>query len=150
MFTYLFGPRFSHRGERWTPFMHTLFGAARLTEDANAGILGPNSSSFSTNGFAMAFGGGVDLKLTKHVAWRVFQSEFPGHQKLPTVLTVFRNNFRAASGIVFRFGGGPPPPPPNHPPVVTASANPTKVFSGSGDSVVVQAQASDPDNDPLS
>jgi len=72
--------------------MHTLFGAARLTEDANAGILGPNSSSFSTNGFAMAFGGGVDLKLTKHVAWRVFQSEFLV-TKIADVLTVFRTTF---------------------------------------------------------
>ncbi len=93
MFTYLFGPRFSHRGERWTPFMHTLFGAARLTEDANAGILGPNSSSFSTNGFAMAFGGGVDLKLTKHVAWRVFQSEFLV-TKIADGADSIQNNFR--------------------------------------------------------
>src|SRR6266700_132342 len=53
---------------------------------------------------------------------------------LPMALTVCRTTFA---------------PPPNHPPVVTASANPTKVFAGSGDSVVVQAQASDPDNDTL-
>src|SRR5215467_1960696 len=25
-YTYMFGPRFSRRGERWTPFLHALFG----------------------------------------------------------------------------------------------------------------------------
>lgn len=43
-----------------------------------------------------------------------------------------------------------PPPPPNHPPTVTVTPNPTKVFAGSNDSIVLQAQAADPDNDPLS
>jgi len=148
MFTYLFGPRFSHRGEKWTPFMHTLFGAARLSEDANTGILGPNPGSFSTNAFAMAFGAGLDYKMTKHFALRVFQTEFLV-TRINDGADNLQNNFRGSTGIVYRFGGGPPPPPPNHPPVVAASANPTKVYAGSGDSVVVQAQASDPDNDTL-
>jgi outer membrane protein OmpA-like peptidoglycan-associated protein len=151
MFTYLFGPRFSvrDRSERWTPFLHTLFGAARIAEDPNTGVFGPNPGAVSRNAFALALGGGLDLKLTKRVAWRTLQAEY--------LLTKFadgghsqQNNLRITSGLVFRFGGGgPPPPPPNHPPVVTASANPTRVFAGSGDSAVVQAQASDPDNDPL-
>jgi len=125
MFTYLFGPRFSHRGERWTPFMHTLFGAARLTQDPNAGILGPNPVGVSSNAFAMAFGGGADFKITKHVAWRVFQTEFLV-TRFADGADSMQDNFRASTGVVFRFGGGPPPPPPNHPPVVTASANPPR------------------------
>src|SRR5690349_19135072 len=28
-FTFLFGPKFSHRGDRWTPFAQFLFGAAQ-------------------------------------------------------------------------------------------------------------------------
>ena len=56
---------------------------------------------------------------------------------------------RASAGLVLHFGGNPPPPPPNRPPTVSVAANPTKVFAGSGDSIVLQAQAADPDNDTL-
>ena len=149
--TYLFGPQFSHRGERWTPFVHVLFGAARLSDIRITGT--PTGSAFfnrafSANAFATALGGGVDLNFNKHIGWRLFQGEY--------LLTKFhdgfdnsQNNLRAATGLVFHFGGNPPPPPPNHPPTVTVSANPTKVFAGSGDSIVLQAQAADPDNDTL-
>jgi outer membrane protein OmpA-like peptidoglycan-associated protein len=142
--TYLFGPRFSKRGERWTPFVQALFGAARNSID------GPSTSGHE-NAFAAAFGGGLDLGLSKHVAWRVVQAEY--------LLTKFtdggnnrQNNMRAATGLVFRMGGGAPPPPPppaNRPPTITISPSPAKVYQGSGDKSVVQAQAADPDNDPL-
>ncbi|MGB7463774.1 MAG: YSC84-related protein [Candidatus Acidiferrum sp.] len=46
-------------------------------------------------------------------------------------------------------GGAPPPPPPNRPPVASCSANPTHVIAGSGETVLVRADASGPDNDPL-
>lgn len=151
--TFLFGPRFSHRGDRLTPFMQFLFGAAHLKSDvstpsaANSGTAFFSTNSFHQNAFAAAFGGGLDLTLSKHVAWRVFQADY--------LLTKFedgnnneQNNLRAATGLVFRFGGGPPPPPPNHPPTVSLSANPNKLTVG--DSAVLQAQASDPDNDQLS
>jgi len=146
-YTYLFGPKFSHRGARWTPFAQFLFGAARLTSDVSTPVPGFfSASTFHENAFATALGGGLDLKLTKHVAWRVVQGEY--------LLTKFndgnnneQNNIRAATGLVFRFGGGPPPPPPNRPPVVSVNANPNQLTLG--DTAVIQAQASDPDNDPL-
>jgi outer membrane protein OmpA-like peptidoglycan-associated protein len=149
-YTVLFGPQFSHRGQRWTPFGHVLFGAAHLWDIQ---VVPPTSSaffnhSFSANGFATALGGGLDLNFNKVVSLRVFQGEF--------LITKFhdgfdnsQNNVRASAGLVFHFGGNPPPPPPNHPPTVTVSANPTKVFAGSSDPVVLQAQAADPDNDTL-
>ena len=150
MFTFLFGPKFSHRGERWTPFIQALFGAAR--ESASFSNSLPTNSFFSPTNpthqtkFATALGGGVDLKFNRHVAWRVFQAEY--------LLSKFndgnnnqQNSVRAATGLVFRFGGGPPPPPPNRPPVVTLAANPNKVTVG--DSAVLQAKASDSDGDPL-
>ena len=34
-------------------------------------------------------------------------------------------------------------------PVAACSANPTSVFAGSGDTVAIHVNASDPDNDPL-
>jgi outer membrane protein OmpA-like peptidoglycan-associated protein len=150
-YTYLFGPQFSHRGERWTPFVHTLFGAARLADIQVS--TSPSGSaffnrSFSANSFATALGLGLDANFNKHIGVRLFQVEY--------LMTRFtdggdnkQNNLRASAGLVLHFGGNPPPPPPNHPPTVTVSANPTKVFAGSGDSVVLQAQAADPDNDTL-
>ena len=148
-YTFLFGPRFSLRTEHVTPFVHTLFGAARLSDT----ITPPSTSAFfnrtfSENAFAAALGGGVDVNFNKHVSWRLFQAEY--------LLTKFtdggnnrQNNYRVGTGLVFHLGGNPPPPPPNHPPTVTVAANPTKVFAGSGDSIALKATASDPDNDPL-
>ena len=150
--TFLFGPKFSHRGERWTPFAQFLFGFAHVKSDVTT-PLPPGSGSdffslgsFHQNAFATALGGGFDLTLTKHVAWRVVQAEYL-FTKFPDGNNNQQNNIRAATGLVFRFGGGPPPPPPNHPPTVSLSANPNKLTVG--DSAVLQAQASDPDNDTL-
>ncbi|HXA84554.1 MAG TPA: OmpA family protein [Candidatus Dormibacteraeota bacterium] len=150
-YTFLFGPQFSHRGEHWTPFIHTLFGAARLSDIQVSTV--PSGSaffnrSFSQNSFATALGGGVDGNFNKHIGVRIFQVEY-----LMTKFTDGRdnkqNNLRASAGLVLHFGGNPPPPPPNHPPTVTVTANPTKVFAGSNDAIVLQAQAADPDNDTL-
>ncbi len=150
-YTYLFGPQFSRRGERWTPFVHALFGAARLANIQASTI--PTGSpffnrSFSQNSFATALGGGLDVNLNKHIGIRVFQFEY--------LLTKFtdggdnkQDNLRASAGLVLHFGGNPPPPPPNHPPTVTLTANPTKVFAGSNDMIALNAQAADPDNDTL-
>jgi outer membrane protein OmpA-like peptidoglycan-associated protein len=60
-----------------------------------------------------------------------------------------QSNFRAASGIVLRFGIPNPPPPPNRPPVAACAASPASVYAGSGDSVAVHVTASDPDSDTL-
>ena len=46
-------------------------------------------------------------------------------------------------------GVAPPPPPLNRPPVASCSANPTHVIDGSGETVLVRADASDPGNDRL-
>ena len=150
-YTYLFGPQFSHRSEHWTPFVHALFGAARLADIQVSTV--PSGSaffnrSFSQNSFATALGMGLDGNFNKHIGVRIFQVEY--------LMTKFtdggankQNNLRASAGLVLHFGGNPPPPPPNHPPTVTVTANPTKVFAGSNDPIVLQAQAADPDNDPL-
>jgi outer membrane protein OmpA-like peptidoglycan-associated protein len=150
-YTFMAGPQFSRRGERFTPFVHVLFGAARLSDIQVSAI--PSGSaffnrSFSQNAFATALGGGLDANFNKHIGVRIFQFEY--------LLTKFtdghdnqQNNVRASAGLVLHFGGAPPPPPPNHPPTVSVTANPTKVFAGSNDSVVLQSQAADPDNDTL-
>ncbi|HYX54011.1 MAG TPA: PKD domain-containing protein, partial [Candidatus Limnocylindrales bacterium] len=149
-YTFLFGPQFSFRHERWTPFLHALFGADRVASKVTGTNTGFFNSTFNENKFAMALGGGFDLNLGKHLAWRVVQAEY--------LLTKFvdannnqQNNIRAATGLVVRFGGAAPPPPApvNHPPTISITPNPSKLTEGSGDSSVIQAKAQDPDNDTL-
>src|SRR5260370_7493392 len=142
--TYLFGPRLNLRKfDHFVPFAEFLVGGAR----GGIELAGVNSQS----AFALAAGGGVDMVLTKNVAWRVAQldylmTSFSG----PAVAASGRqNNFRAGTGLVLRFGIPKPPPPPNHPPVAACSVSPASVYAGSGDSVAVHVNASDPDNDPL-
>ena len=142
--SYLFGPRLNWRKfDHFVPFGEFLVGGAHAGSELSGGQ--------SQNAFAMATGGGVDMVLTKNVAWRVAQLDY--------LLTSFsgnavgatgrQNSFRAATGVVLRFGIPNPPPPPNHPPVAACSVNPTSVYGGSGDAVAVHVTASDPDNDPL-
>lgn len=150
-YTYLFGPQFSHRSQHWTPFVHTLFGGATLADIQVSTTPSPSAffnRSFSANSFATALGGGLDANFNKHIGARIFQIEY--------LMTRFtdgnnnkQNNLRASAGLVLHFGGNPPPPPPNHPPTVTLSANPTKIFAGSTDTVALNAQGADPDNDTL-
>lgn len=142
--TYLFGPRLNlRRFDRFVPFAEFLFGGAyggnTLTGDT------------SQNTFAMAAGGGVDVVLTKNVAWRFAQIDYlMTNWSGPSLGADARqNNLRLGSGLVVRWGFPNPPPPPNHPPVAACSANPTSVYAGSNDTVAVHVNASDPDNDPL-
>src|SRR6266403_1348644 len=143
-FAYLFGPRLNLRKfDHFVPFGEFLVGGAK----SGIELVGVDSQ----NAFALAAGGGIDMVLTKHVAWRVAQLDylmttFSG----PAVAASARqNNFRAGTGLVLRFGIPNPPPPPNHPPVAACSVSPASVYAGSGDMVAVHVNASDSDNDPL-
>ena len=142
--TLLAGPRLNLRKfDRFVPFGEFLVGAAHANLEVNG--------CCSQYSFAMVAGGGVDIVISKHLAWRFAQLDY--------LMTNFsgpalgadsrQNNFRAATGIVLRFGIPNPPPPPNHPPVAACSANPASVYAGSGDSVAVHVTASDVDNDTL-
>ena len=142
--SYLFGPRLNWRKfDYFVPFAEFLLGGAR----GGTAVIG----AASQNSFSVATGGGVDMILNQNWAWRVaqldyFVTDFSG----PAVGGNARqDNFRAGTGIVYRWGIPSPPPPPNHPPVAACSVNPTSVYAGSGDAVAVHVNASDPDNDPL-
>jgi hypothetical protein len=141
--TVLFGPRLNwRRFDHFVPFGEFLVGFAH-----GGGAVGGGSQY----AFALAAGGGVDLVLWKNIAWRVAEldylmTNFTGIAVGPNAR---QNNFRAGSGVVLRFGFPEPPPPPNHPPVAACSANPASVYAGSGDSVQIHVNASDPDNDSL-
>ena len=142
--TLLFGPRLNlRRFDHFVPFTEFLFGFS------NAGI--DLTGAESQYVFAIATGGGVDVVLTKNLAWRFAQidylmTNFTG----PSLGSSGRqNNLRLGSGLVLRLGNPNPPPPPNHPPVAACSVSPASVFAGSTDAVALHVNASDPDNDPL-
>jgi len=155
-YTYLFGPRFSYRLEGFTPFFETLFGGAHASSVTISGCSGASSCTplGSDNAFAYMLGAGLDVKVSHHIALRLIESDF--------LLTHFRNslspgglerewqeNVRLSTGIVFRFGGAPIPPPP--PPLAAnCSADKEMVYLGSGDFVVVHADASNQGQNTLS
>ena len=100
--TFLFGPRFTLRREKFSPFAHVLLGGARLNSTITdffpqSGF----SSRFSSSSFAfaLALGGGINYKFRDRWAWRVqtdyLQSGF---------FAATQNNFRLSTGPVFYFG----------------------------------------------
>jgi len=97
---YLVGGRYSlRRSTRFTPFAQVLIGAAHAS-----GSLAPGTSGLgSSTGFAMAMGGGLDLKLSRRFALRLMQADYL-LTLLPNGTNDHQNNFRFSTGIVVRFG----------------------------------------------
>jgi len=155
LFNYNVGPVFKHRSEHFEPFVEILFGGAHSSTYQNllkaCALSCTTVTNPSNNAFDFVIGGGFDVPVKHWLSIRPAQVDY--------VLTRFGNGFtkgnqnqsnlRYNGGLVFRFGGGAPPPPPNRPPVASCSANPTQIISGSGDTVAVRADATDPDNDTL-
>lgn len=147
-FSYLFGPRLSlARSRTIDPYVHTLFGGQYGTTSISSssilvtnplivtGATPPARYTASTNTFAMAVGGGLDIKLSRTVILRPIQLDYyltrfeaPDVTQPPGTTSPRarnQNNLRYAAGIAFNFGGespGPPPPPP--PPRVTTKTCP--------------------------
>lgn len=72
LYNFLAGPEIKARNRtRLTPFAHALFGAAHGNIRLNTSGAGVSlSSSASDTGFAMAFGGGLDIRATRRVSFR--------------------------------------------------------------------------------
>jgi hypothetical protein len=100
--SYLFGPRFSYRSERWTLFAHGLFGEAHasvaLTEPEMLTPLG-----FVETKLAMGVGGGLEFTLDpggrRGVGFRPMQMDW--------IRTSFAGTHQGilwlSTGLVFRF-----------------------------------------------
>ncbi len=104
--TFLFGPRLSARTEKWTAFGHVLIGGARKSSITGTTTLLGQIANLDPRltgdtGFALAAGGGLDIKASRRVAVRLFQIDY-----LPVRLNdAWTHNIRAQAGIVFRLGG---------------------------------------------
>lgn len=85
-FTYMFGPKFAFRGDKFTPYFQTLFGGTHVTGGST---------------FSMTIGGGVDIKVLPHLAIRpahvdYYMTHFAGFKQ---------SNFRYQAGFVVLLGG---------------------------------------------
>jgi len=106
LFTYMFGPQIKVHSPRLQPFVHLLFGGAHSNVYANAfkTICVPGSlvCSFSrapsSNAFAMAFGGGIDIPIGHVVAIRPAEVDY--------LYTNFSNRFNNSNQNNFRYSGG--------------------------------------------
>ncbi len=104
---FMFGPQFSLRKEKVTPFVRFLIGGSHLNESGTTTFPFtpppppiPPTFKFSTSStnFAFALGGGADYKLTERVAWRL-QADYLQTQ----INRRTQNDLRVSTGLVFRF-----------------------------------------------
>ena len=124
---FVLGPRYTfHRHSRWMPFAQALFGGARATSSTGLtvlpggivwppvgllvppGTLQPVGATLSADrtGFAMLLGGGLDIKVGKHIALRPIGADYY-LVRLPRFVTgndTNRNHFRYSAGVNFLFG----------------------------------------------
>ncbi len=114
-----FGPKITFRHEHFSPFLEVLVGDHRLMPDAFHDI----------DKLGVMFGGGIDVKLSRHVALRLIRADyvFSSYRYAPpTVSNTDINGVRLQAGLNFMFGGGETPTPPS----ATCSVQPTEVFAG--------------------
>jgi hypothetical protein len=122
------GPRVTfHNHSRLTPFVQALFGGAYSTASAQItvlplpgsilpplppGIILPPDIPVSARlhashtGFAMFAGGGLDIRVSKHMAVRPIGADYY-LTRMPSLLTgttTNKNNFRYSAGVNFLFG----------------------------------------------
>src|SRR5450631_1281992 len=112
LFTYNVGPIVKFRTSHFEPFVETLFGGAHSNFYGNVftscgGTVGcvAASASPSNNAFDFLIGGGLDIPITKSIAFRPVQIDY--------VLTRFgtgftggnnnQSNLRYQAGVTFRF-----------------------------------------------
>ena len=113
LFTYLFGPQVKVRAHYFQPFAHLLFGGAHSNVYGNAfkqlcqPLAGGCTLSAAPTGdaFAMAFGGGVDIRINKTISIRPGEVSYLLTRFTNAFTDTNQNNLRYSAGINFTFGG---------------------------------------------
>jgi hypothetical protein len=128
--SFMAGPRFTWNGHgRFKPYIQALFGGAYSTASLGIDVLSavppaalppgfilPPGGVLSARlvashtGFAMIAGGGLDIKVGRHVYIRPFEASYfltriPNFNSLVTGNNNNQNNFRYSGGVNFMFGG---------------------------------------------
>jgi hypothetical protein len=137
-FNFMAGPRATFRRGRWAPFVQGVFGGVYFASslglngflDASSPIFVPGLTvpglpvtarlNNSQTRFAMAIGGGLDVKISRHVAFRPFEVDYyytrlDDQTRFGNLLVPgdnHQNNLRAMAGFTFMFGGENPAPAP--------------------------------------
>ena len=119
------GPRFIWRTDDANYFLHALVGYNHL------GVSGLTNGS---QGIGAILGGGMDLPITKMIAWRLFEADYVwGHHNYSDYVSALFPNLRRPSldgvrlrtGIVFSWGGAEALAPS-----ASCSVQPTEVLVG--------------------
>ena len=99
--TATFGPRYT---ESWAHRRYALFGQALVGEADGFDSVFPTTTGLasSASGLALQVGGGMDLRLSRHVALRAIEASWLRTQ-LPNATTGVENNLRAGAGLDFKF-----------------------------------------------
>jgi len=101
---FLFGPRYTFRTKKVTEFVQVLMGVNHVN---------PQSVFAVQNNFAIAFGGGIDVKVNDRISIRPVQIDYitarvvsnGGFNSNSTFSTSgFNDNLRFSTGFVFKFG----------------------------------------------
>jgi hypothetical protein len=106
MVSYLFGPQFNWPMTKKRVFGEALFGNANTGAYGNLfRAAGVHGLSAHNNGFAMAFGGGIDFKIAKNIALRPAQVDyFLTRYEWKQIGINNQSNFRYQAGVVFAWG----------------------------------------------
>jgi opacity protein-like surface antigen len=97
--SYLFGPRLTFRHGPLQPYVEGLIGGFHISQGLESAL-----GAGGANSFAMAIGGGLDLRVSHHFAVRLGQVDyFLTRLPNPADATFNQNNFRYSGGIVFRY-----------------------------------------------
>jgi opacity protein-like surface antigen len=104
LYNFLVGPEIKARNRtRITPFAHALFGIAHgkgILKTSGAGL--NLNTSESDTGFAMAFGGGLDIRATKRFGFRLLMDYNPAFiTHTDTGAGDRRDNVRISLGVLF-------------------------------------------------
>jgi outer membrane protein OmpA-like peptidoglycan-associated protein len=119
------GPRFMWRTEDAHYFVHALLSYNRLSV---------NGLDNGTNGIGAVLGGGMDLPLTHHIAWRLFEADYVWGRhnyadyaapEFPDLRRVSLEGVRLRTGLVFSWGGTP-----ELAPAASCTVQPTEVIVG--------------------
>jgi hypothetical protein len=110
-FTYLFGPVIQKRSGAIRPFGEVLLGAAHTNLYQSVTTKQALATTPSSDAFAMAVGGGLDLRINKHISLRLGEADYllthfnayNGSAVAPFFSNYNQNSFRVLSGIVFSF-----------------------------------------------
>jgi opacity protein-like surface antigen len=122
-FSYLFGPRVSiNRSRTLIPYVHALWGGQNahtsicclaISNGVTTVVSTGSRASRDQNGFAQAYGGGLDIKLSKSIILRPIQLDYLMTRFQAVDFSTFtgpstnrnQHNLRYAAGVAFNIGG---------------------------------------------